>query len=87
MIDYETFMRIKTCHEKIGLTCPQIARELGMDERTVRKWINQKRILSAKNHSAVAVNSIRSKRKSSGCWKLMPTPATQIFQRIREEKL
>ena len=48
MIDYETFMRIKTCHENMGLTCPQIARELGMDERTVRKWINQKRILSAK---------------------------------------
>ena len=26
MIDYETFMQIKTCHEHKGLTCPQIAR-------------------------------------------------------------
>lgn len=38
MIDYETFMKIKTAYEK-GLTCPQIAGKLEIDERTVHKWL------------------------------------------------
>lgn len=37
MIDYETFSRIAFLHEKKGLRAAQIARELGLDERTVRK--------------------------------------------------
>jgi DNA-binding transcriptional regulator LsrR (DeoR family) len=37
MIDYETFARIKHLHEQKGLTAVQIARELGLDERTVKQ--------------------------------------------------
>lgn len=84
MIDYETFMRIKTCHEKIGLTCPQIARELGMDERTVRKWINQKRYCLRKSF----IRSSKLDPFKEEIIRLLEThaySATQIFQRIREE--
>lgn len=42
MIDYETFMKIKTYHEHHGLNCGQIARELDVDYRTVEKWLNEK---------------------------------------------
>ena len=42
MIDYETFMKIKTYHEHHGLKCGQIATDLGRDYRTVKKWVNEK---------------------------------------------
>jgi hypothetical protein len=36
MIDYETFIKIKTCHEQDGLSCRQIAHYLGLDYRNHR---------------------------------------------------
>lgn len=45
MIDYETFCRIRHLHDQKGLTAPQIAQELKLDERTVDKWILQPRYL------------------------------------------
>jgi transposase len=77
-------MQIKTCHENKGLTCPQIARELGMDECTVRKWSNQKRYCPKK---AVSHSSILDPFKAQ-IIRLPEThsySATQIFQRLREE--
>jgi len=84
MIDYQTFMQIKTCHDEKGLTCPQIAGELGLDERTVHKWLNKNRYTPRK-----------PSRKSSKLdpfkdyivhlLETHPYSATQIFQRLREE--
>ena len=37
MIDYERYCQIKDYHERHHLTVPQIARELHLDERTVRR--------------------------------------------------
>src|SRR5690554_5299844 len=48
MIDYEMFMQIRTWHEK-GLTCPQIAGKLGLDDRTVEKWLNEERYRQRKH--------------------------------------
>lgn len=42
MIDYEQFCKIKLLKERRGLSPPQIARELGLNVRTVAKWINEK---------------------------------------------
>ena len=39
MIDYEMYCKIKDCHDSRGLTAPQIAGELGLDKRTVTKWL------------------------------------------------
>ncbi|MFZ4802359.1 MAG: IS21 family transposase [Chlorobium sp.] len=84
MIDYETFMQIKTCHDEKRLNCPQIAQKLGIDERTVQKWLNQNRYTPR-----------QSSRKNSKLdpfkayivqlLETHPYSATQIFQRLREE--
>lgn len=84
MIDYETFMKIKICHEQKGLTCPQIARELGIDTRTVDKWINQKgycpRKLSRYSSKLDPFKDYIIRLLSTH-----PYSAIQIFQRLREE--
>ena len=49
MIDYETFSRIKHLHEQKGLTATQIARELGHDERTVKRCIAAKQFQARKS--------------------------------------
>jgi transposase len=43
MIDYETFCKIRDYHQQPGLKAPQIARELGLDGRTVARWIDEPR--------------------------------------------
>jgi transposase len=83
MIDYDTFMKIKTCHEK-GLTPPQIAGELGIDNRTVHKWLRQKRYCPRKPSRS---NSKLDPFKDY-IVRLLSThsySAIQIFQRLREE--
>jgi orotate phosphoribosyltransferase-like protein len=41
MIDYALFSKIKHLNQHDGLTAQQIARELAMDVRTVKKWLDQ----------------------------------------------
>jgi IS30 family transposase len=43
VITYETFCRIHDCHHRQGLTIAQIARELGLDPKTVATWLARKR--------------------------------------------
>ena len=43
MIDYETFCKIRDAHEQQGLNAEQIARSLGLDRRTVAKWLAEPR--------------------------------------------
>jgi transposase len=43
MIDYETYMKIKTYHERDGLNCNQISSLTGLTFKTVNKWLNEKR--------------------------------------------
>lgn len=42
MIDYATYCQIHDGHKRQGLKASQIAADLGLDERTVSKWLNQK---------------------------------------------
>lgn len=42
MIDYDTYMKIRTYHQQHGLKPSQIAQELNLDTRTVEKWLAQK---------------------------------------------
>ncbi len=39
MIDYETYCKIKDCHERQQLTIAQTARALGLHAQTVAKWV------------------------------------------------
>jgi len=43
MIDYELYAKIKHYHEQKGLSPTQIGQELGLDPRTVAKWLGEKR--------------------------------------------
>jgi len=38
MIDYEQYAKLKHAVEQEGLTVPQAAESLGLDQRTVRRW-------------------------------------------------
>ena len=41
MIEYQQWCRLKELAERDGLTAAQIARELGLAARTVRKWLKE----------------------------------------------
>jgi len=84
MIDYETFMKIKTGHEQKGLTSPQIAKELAIDERTVRKLLNQKRYCPRKS-SRQSSKLDPFKDDIIRLLETHPYSATQVLQRLREE--
>ena len=83
MIDYEQYCKIKDYHERRHLTAPQIARELGLDERTVTRWL-----------AAAKFQPRRAGRRPSKLdpykpqivrWlENHPYSAAQIFLRLRE---
>ena len=84
MIDYETFIKIKTSHERDGLSCRQIAHYLGIDHRTVYKWLSEKAFRRRK--STVRASKLDPfKDRINGLLERYPYTATQIFQRICEE--
>jgi len=84
MINFEVFARIKNYHEQKGLKPAQIARELGLDLRTVAKWIQQNHF---RPRAPVQRKSKLDPYKAAIVRMLETHPysAAQIFQRIREE--
>ena len=84
MIDYETFARIKHLHEQKGLKTAQIARELGLDERTVRRRLETQKFLPRKS---VQRPSKLDTFKDTVVKMLesYPYSAAQILQRLKEE--
>lgn len=84
MINYETFSRIKYLHEHQGLTATQIARELGHDERTVRRCLAAKQFQPRKS---VRRPSILDPFKDTVVKMVesYPYSAQQVFQRLKEE--
>ena len=84
MIDFELFIRIKHYHEEKGLNSSQIARELGLDPRTVAYWLSQNKFRPRK---PVKRPSKLDPFKDSIVRMLETHPysAAQILHRIREE--
>jgi transposase len=84
MIDFELFAQIRNCHEQKGLKPAQIARELGMDPRTVAKWIRENHF-----HKRAPVQRPSKldpfKPSIVRMLETHPYSAAQILQRIREE--
>jgi len=83
MIDFELFTKIKTCEQK-GLKPSQIARELGLDPRTVKKWLNEKRFRKRSSH----IRSSKLDPFKDSIVRMLeayPYTAVQILYRIREE--
>jgi transposase len=82
MVDYETFMKIKTEHQN-GLTCPQIADKLEIDARTVQKWLDKNRYCQRKS---TPKSSKLDPFKEYIVSRLheYPFSAAQIFQKLQD---
>jgi transposase len=84
MIDYALYSKIKHLSINDRLTAPQIARELAMDVRTVRKWLGEPQFKSRK--SAPRASKLDPfKQDIVRLLQAHPYTATQILQRIREQ--
>lgn len=84
MIDYETFCKIREYHTQRGLKTEQIAQALGLDGRTVAKWIDEPRYRP--RQSAPRASKLDRFKAQIRQWlETHPYSAQQIFQRLRED--
>jgi transposase len=81
VIDYETFLKIKTYHEQHDLKPSQIADELQLDPRTVEKWIAKKSLTPRATKRRVSKLD-PFKHDIVRMLEQHPYSAMQIFQRI-----
>ncbi len=83
MIDYDAFCRIKQLAEHERLHATQIADTLGLDVRTVAKWLATEQF---RPRSASPRQSKLDPYKTQiQRWlEAHPYTATQVFQRLRE---
>lgn len=84
MIDYETFCKIKDLHNRDGLKSSQIAGTIGMDPRTVQKWLDEK---SFRPRISTPQDTIITpfKQEINRMLEKHPYTATQIFQQLQEQ--
>lgn len=83
MIDYETYLRIKTAYERDKLTPAQIGCKLGLDGRTVEKWIQTPRFIQQKRPQRTS--KLDPFKAQVVQWlESYPYTAVQILQRLRE---
>lgn len=84
MIDYETYCKIKDCHERQHLTIAQTARALGLHADTVTKWAQCPQYRA--RHSVPRRSQLDPfKARVVRLLETHPYSAQQIFQRLREE--
>lgn len=84
MIDYETYIKIRNYYTRDHLRYSQIAARLGLDQRTVAIWANEKKYRPRKT----ALKKSKLDPFKDQIIRLLEThsySARQIFQRIRED--
>lgn len=84
MIDYETFCKIQDYHNQRGLKVEQIAQALGLDRRTVAKWIAEPRF-RPRQCTARASKLDPYKSQVRQWLEAHPYSAQQVFQRLHED--
>ena len=84
MIDYALFSKIRHLNQHDGLTARQIARELAMDVRTVKKWLDQTRF-RPRQSSPRASKLDPFKSDVVRLLQAHPYTAIQLLQRLREQ--
>jgi transposase len=83
MIDYALYSKIKHLSANDGLTAPQISRDLSMDVRTIRKWLDEAQFKP--RQSAPRASKLDPfKQDIIRMLEAHPYTAVQVFQRIRE---
>lgn len=85
MIDYETFARIHDCRDRQGLTITQIARALGVNRKTVAKWLARPRFAPQQPRRSRSSLLDPFKGRITRLLDTHPYSAQQVFQRLREE--
>ena len=85
MIDYETFAKIHDCRDRQGLTATQIARALGLNRKTVAKWLARPRFAPQQRCQPRSSVLDPFKPRIVRLLDAHPYSAQQIFQRVREE--
>jgi transposase len=85
VIDYETYARIHDCRDRQGLTINQIARALGVNRKTVAKWLARPRYRPQERHHQRSSLLDPFKGRITRLLDTHPYSAQQIFQRLREE--
>ena len=84
MIDYETYQRIQQLSERDGLSAPRIASELGLNPKTVRKYLKLDRFEPLRRgRRASKLDPFRARIRQ--LLNLHDYSAAQIFRMIREE--
>lgn len=83
MIDYETYMKIKSYHEKDGLNCSQIEAITGLSFKTINKWLDEKRYRMRKSAGRSSKLDL-FKNQIVQMLEKYPYTAAQIFLRIKE---
>jgi len=84
MIDYETFCKIREQHEQRGLKVERIARTLGLDRRTVAKWLAEPRFRP--RQSTPRASKLDPYKSRIRQWlEAHHYSARQVFQRLRED--
>ena len=84
MIDYETYIKIRNYYTRDHLRYSQIATRVGLDQRTVAIWANEKKYRPRK--TALKKSKLDPfKDQIIRLLETHPYSARQIFQRIRED--
>jgi transposase len=83
MIDYETYMKMKSYHQKDGLHCSQVAAIMGLSYKTVNKWLNESRYRMRKP-SQRSSKLDPFKNQILQMLEKYPYSAAQILLRIKE---
>ncbi|MDX2499066.1 MAG: IS21 family transposase [Deltaproteobacteria bacterium] len=83
MIDYETYMKMKSYHQKDGLHCSQVAAIMGLSYKTVNKWLNENRYRMRKS-SERSSKLDPFKNQILQMLEKYPYSAAQILLRIKE---
>lgn len=83
MLDYETYCRIRDCHERQHLTIAQTARALGLHRQTVSKWLKADQY--RRRQSPPRASRLDPFKAQVVRWlDAHPYSVQQIFQRLRE---
>jgi transposase len=84
MISYEVFCRLRRLHDERGLTASQIAAELHLDLKTVRRWVDQPTYQPRRGRPrASKLDAFKAQVRA--LLERHPYTAQQIFQRLRTE--
>jgi len=84
VINYEIFAKIHDCHDRQGLTIAQTARALGLNARTVAKWLERPKFEQRRSHRRDSILD-PFKQHIARLLDDYPHSVQQVFLRLRQK--